>query len=203
MTGNSAAPSVSEWISGAKTGDDEAIRLLWERYAPHLRRLARRRLGGAPIAIADEEDVALSVFKSLCRGARAGRFGTVGNRQELWWLLLAITRKKAVSQLRREAAQKRGGLLWFRSRRADDQHGRIPIEELISSEPTPDLLVMIDEQRQRLLSLLHNDSLRRIAMWRIEGFSIVEIADRLKIAKRTVERKLHIIRESWARELGR
>src|SRR5262245_41905555 len=104
----SAPQSVSQWIAHLKEGNADAAQRLWERYAMRLVELARRRLKDAPKRVADEEDVAASVFHSLCRGAAAGRFENVKNRDDLWWLLLAITKQKSVDLVRRETAQKRG-----------------------------------------------------------------------------------------------
>src|SRR4051794_28659879 len=95
-----AAHSVSQWIAHLKEGKAEAARQLWERYALRLVEVARKRLGDAPKRLADEEDVAASVFHSVCRGAAAGRFQDINNRDELWWVLLAITKKKVVDHLR-------------------------------------------------------------------------------------------------------
>ena len=39
----------------------------------------------------DEEDVALSVFASLCRGAQCGNFKKLTDREDLWALLLVMT----------------------------------------------------------------------------------------------------------------
>jgi hypothetical protein len=38
--------SVSQWIAGAKAGDSEAVRRLWERYFGQLVTLARKKLAG-------------------------------------------------------------------------------------------------------------------------------------------------------------
>src|SRR5262245_60286337 len=100
--------SVSLWLSNLKKGQEIAAQRLWERYAMQLVALARRRLQGAPKRVADEDDIAASVFQSLCRGAAAGRLQNITNRDDLWWCLLAITRRKVVDYVRRETAQKRG-----------------------------------------------------------------------------------------------
>ena len=49
-------------------------------------------------------------------------------------------------------------------------------------------IVMLDEEHQRLLRLLRDDQLRCVAVWRIEGYSIDEIAAKLQIAPRSVAR---------------
>lgn len=196
--------SVSKWIADLKEGESDATQRLWERYAMQLVDLARRRLKDSPKRIADEEDLALSVFHSLCRGAAAGRFQNVRNRDDLWWLLLAITKQKVVDHIRRETAQKRGsGRIHSESGlndSSDDSHG-FALDRLVGEDPTPEFVVMLDEQHQRLLGLLRDDHLRRIAVSRIEGFTVPEIAADFRVTTRTIERKLQLIRNAWSKEL--
>ncbi|MFN8705174.1 MAG: ECF-type sigma factor, partial [Planctomyces sp.] len=73
-------PSITFWINQLKTGDVEAAQRLWELYFLRMVELARRKLEGVPKAVADEEDVALSAFRSFCSGARQGRFSQLVDR---------------------------------------------------------------------------------------------------------------------------
>jgi RNA polymerase sigma factor (sigma-70 family) len=184
----------------------DAAQNLWRRYATRLVSLARQRIRHAPKRVADEEDLAQSVFGSICRGAAAGRFKDVTNRDELWWLLIAITKQKAVDHIRRETAQKRrpaGSGRMSQTLEFDwDSGRRFAIEQLVDRQPTPEFLAMLDEQHHRLLGLLRDDNMRSVATRRIEGYSVPEIAAELNIAARTVERKLQLIRSKWARELS-
>jgi DNA-directed RNA polymerase specialized sigma24 family protein len=185
-------------------GNSDAAQRLWERYAMQLVELARRRLKDAPKRVADEDDIAASVFHSLCRGAAAGRFQNVKNRDDLWWLLLAITKQKVVDHVRRESAQKRGaGRVHLESGlngNPDDSRG-FALDHLVGDEPTPEFVVMLDEQHERLLGILRDDQLRQIAMFRIEGFTVPEIAEDFHVTTRTIERKLQLIRDAWSKEL--
>ena len=88
--------SISLWLSGLKRGEEEAARRVFERCFERLVQIAKSRLAGASRRVADEEDVALSVFHSLCRGAAAGRFERLRDRHELWQMLIAITQQKVV-----------------------------------------------------------------------------------------------------------
>jgi hypothetical protein len=93
--------SVTEWIGELRAGNrEEASRLLWERYFTRLAGLAQVRLRAAARGPADGEDVGLRVFKSLFRGVAAGRFPELGNRDDLWRLLVTITARKAHNQRR-------------------------------------------------------------------------------------------------------
>src|SRR6185503_15429884 len=121
----------------------------------------------------DEEDVALSVFRSIFRGAAEGRFDQISTRDELWWLLLTNTKRKVVDHIRREAAQKRRGQRDQRESKCADgvpASWQFSLDELVGSSPTPDFLAELEEQYARLLEMLRNDQLRKIAILRIEGY---------------------------------
>jgi hypothetical protein len=59
----SAGDSVVDWLDRLRNGDPAAAQPLRERYFV---RLARGRLSGLRRGADDEEDVALSAFKSFC-----------------------------------------------------------------------------------------------------------------------------------------
>lgn len=192
--------SVTAWFAGLRDGDAEAVRKLWERFSNSLIAAARNHLGRSPRQAADEEDVVISVFAALCRGAEAGRFRDIRNRDDLWWLLLALTHRKAVSQMRRETAEKRGGSAQRLSLDMEDSGGHFTIspEELMSDEPTPEYLATLRDEHARLLDALRNDVLKRIASLRLQGLTVREIGDELGLGLRSIERKLKLIRQTWA-----
>ncbi len=141
--------SVTAWIGNLKEGQDAASQKIWERYFAQLVRVAANRLGSAPRRIADEEDVAVSVFDSLCRGAAAGRFKQLQDRDDLWKLLTAIAGMKSVDQIRRQTAQKRGGTN-VRGESIVEGLGISRIggfDQFVHSEPTPEFLALMDDQQ--------------------------------------------------------
>ena len=54
---------------------------------------------------------------------------------------------------------------------------------------------------RRLLDSLQEPGLRQIALWKVEGYTNEEIADRLDCVPRTIERKMSRIRLLWKHEL--
>ena len=52
-----------------------------------------------------------------------------------------------------------------------------------------------------LLQALSEDSLREIAHLKMEGYTNGEIADKLAVTRRTVERKVERIRREWSQRL--
>lgn len=191
--------TVTEWIDQLKAGRSAAVQKLWESYFDRMVRLARHRLADAPRAAADEEDVALSAFDSFCRGAQAGRFPQLVDRHALWPLLVAITSHKLLDLRRREGRQKRGGQ-WNRVSAGDPNHAVGSLEELVSHEPTPQFACQMADEFRRLMESLRDETLRSIAVWRLEGETIEDISQRLNCVPRTVLRKLDRIRTIWSEE---
>ena len=191
--------TVTIWIEQLRLGNESAAQRLWELYFGRMVRLARTRLESARRGLADEEDVALSAFKSFCLGAQNGRFPQLMDRDSLWPLLVAITANKSVDLIRHENRQKRGG-----ARGPDGDAGQrgeaVEISELLSTEPTPELAGEFAELFERLMHRLDeadDPELKLIAVRRMQGESAAEIAADLGCVKRTVERKVTLIRRLW------
>jgi DNA-directed RNA polymerase specialized sigma24 family protein len=192
--------SVTMLIAELQAGDDSvAQREIWERYFRRIITLARMKLGDSPRASEDEEDIALSALGSLFRGFSDQRFPQLKDRDNLWCLLVTITARKAINQRKRQMAVKRGG-----------SEVKLPIDagdsgllhRLIETEIRPDDLVAIQEECQRLMEVLGDDTLRQIARWKLEGWTNAEVATELGIGKRTIERKLELIRSIWSQDIA-
>ena len=70
----------------------------------------------------------------------------------------------------------------------------------IRASRRPDEAVAFNEEAQQQLAVL-DPTLRQIVLWKLEGYTNAEIAakNKLNCAERTIERKLHRIRELWTR----
>ena len=190
--------SVTRWVGELKAGDPEAVRRLWDRYFADLVRLARSKLRDAPRAAADEEDAALSAFESLCRGAEHGRFPRLDDRADLWRVLVMITARKAADLVQLERRLKRGG---GQVRTEADlamaalEAGGVAIAP--AHDPSPEMAAMMAEECRRLLEILPDESLRQVALLKLEGYTDGETAVRLGCGLSTVERRLRTIRTVW------
>lgn len=197
--------SVTRLLPGVQAGDEQAIEELWKRYFHRLVALGRDRLGRRLRRFADGEDVALSAFASFCQRAREAGFPNVKDRDDLWKLLAVITLRKAFDLASSQLTQKRGaGLLVGESalERAAAAGQPAGLDAFLSREPTPEFLAETLEQCERLLAALSHPTLRKVAIWKLEGYSNEEIALELACSTRTVERKLWVIRETWTNEVG-
>jgi DNA-directed RNA polymerase specialized sigma24 family protein len=195
--------SVTRWIADLKAGELAAAQPLWERYFSRVVDLARQRLRSVrqKDAGSDEEDAALSAFDSLCAGLARGRYPQLADRDDLWRLLVVITTRKVQAQVRRHLRRKRGaGQVRLASELAgaacDDENDLLA--QTVGSEPTPEFAVMVADEYRRLLERLDDDTLRKVAVLRMEGHTTEEVACQLGCARRTVARQLALIRRILA-----
>jgi DNA-directed RNA polymerase specialized sigma24 family protein len=198
--------SVSVWIQQVQEGMmNMPVEKLWKRYFHRLVILARTKLGSLPRRAADEEDVALSAFHSFCAGAAEGRFPALGDRNNLWRLLVTITARKCYQLNLSNSRLKRGGnavLDEAALKRKDGGDGSgLGIEAFIATEPTPEFAAQAAEEYRRLLDVLEDDRSRQIAEWKMEGFTQKEIAEKLDTSERTVEREIKAIKGLWERHM--
>jgi hypothetical protein len=175
--------SVTDWIKALRDGDhfDEAAQRLWERYFAQLVLLARTRLRSAPRGPADEEDAALSAFDSLCRGVAADRFVNLDGREELWRLLVTMTVRKATNQYQRERYLKRGGGRVISEAALVGVESNEPagLDQFVGREPTPEFAALMADECRRLFDILRDDTLRQVALLKMEGYGNDQIAAQL------------------------
>jgi DNA-directed RNA polymerase specialized sigma24 family protein len=188
------ADAVTCWIGGLKAQSPDAQARIFERYFGSAVRLAGRRLGAARRREQDEEDVAVSAMRSFFAGVAADRFDRLAGRDDLWSLIAVITSRKAIRQMRRLLSLTRGG---GRERGesvfAADGAGLAGTSDRGDDEAEADAR----DLGRWLIEHLPEPMLRRVALMRLEGLSIDEIAAALDVVPRTVERKLARIREIW------
>jgi DNA-directed RNA polymerase specialized sigma24 family protein len=197
-----AQGSVTRLIIDLRSDDprvrEVAARLVWGRYFQELLTLARNNLSARIRSREDEEDVLQSMYKSFCLRQRRGDFD-LANRDQLWNLLVQITLCKARNTATRHLQGKRDVRQEVKraaSRR--DEHSNATILDQIDSDgPTPAEAALMNEALERRFQALKDPDLRRIALWKLEGYTNPEIAAQLQCTVRTVERKLERIRAYW------
>ena len=148
----------------------------------------------------DEEDVALSAFYSLCKGVQNGNFPKLEDRDNLWSLLVVITARKAIRNIRVATAQKRGsgrvlGESALNANLPPDED--VGFDQIIGNEPTEEFAQRVSEECEHLLSLLPDAEMRKLALLKMEGCSNAQVARELGYGVRTVERRLGLLRRIW------
>ncbi|TWT83899.1 RNA polymerase sigma factor [Planctomycetes bacterium CA13] len=191
-------------IERVRDGDDEAIATLWRDYYQSLVKLAAKRMPMNLRRAADEEDIAISAFESFIAGVRRDQFPDLNAPENLWGLLITLTSRKVNAHLRHHTRQKRGGgnirgeSVFVDSNQNEGDLGRgRGIGSIAGEEASPDLRAELAEACETLLDQLPDDQLKQIALMRMDGFLVDEIADRLELSKRAVERRLQLIRRLW------
>jgi DNA-directed RNA polymerase specialized sigma24 family protein len=204
--------SITVWIGDLKEGGDTAAQKLWEHYCERLAWKARRYLQGKLPAggISDEDDVANIVYQTFCRRLRLGQFSRIDNRDDLWRLLVVITKRKASHVVRYETQQVRDVRRVVRDgdmKIADGEAGgldqvaggRLPRGGVwVEQEPSAEEAAEVAEQCCRRLELLGDKVLQEVALARLDGYTDAEIATRFNRTRRWVQRRLEVIRGIWS-----
>jgi RNA polymerase sigma factor (sigma-70 family) len=183
--------SVSRWIERLKDADPRAAQVLWERFVERMLAVARQRMQTSR-RVADEEDVVITAFERFLHGVQNGRFPRLNDRDDLWAVLLTLTSRHAARQIRDQNRDKRGG-----GEVRGDSALHSGANGLVDEAPTPAEAMEIQENFAVLLDSLDDDSLRQIALARLEGYSNSEIARQIGRSEVTVERRLRLIRAIW------
>jgi DNA-directed RNA polymerase specialized sigma24 family protein len=145
--------------------------------------------------------VALSAFDSFCRNAEQGRFPQLMDRDGLWRLLVVLTARKAAHQRRDEGRLKRGGGVMTHGQTAAESEEESMLDQVLSREPTPEFAAQAAEECQRLLRVLDDRQLEALALARLEGYTVEEIAVQFGYAQRSIKRKLQLVRDVWEKEV--
>ena len=192
-------PNVSHWIDLVKAGNSIAANQIWQHYFDRLVRAVRAKLYGQNRAISDEEDIALSVFDSFYQAAENGRFPNLSDRDDLWRLLLRMAARKVVDKRRHDQRQRRGGQMQPQS--LDRINDEDSVFEAIGVEPSPEMVLMMQESIEEFFSHLGVGHLQELAVAKLEGYSNAELAQRFGCSERTIERRMHLIREKCQQEM--
>ena len=184
------------WMNRLANGDGAAAEQLWREYYERLVCFARAKWGAFPRRVADEEDIALSAIQSFCERVKERRFPKLHDRNNLWNLLTTITARKLLNLKRDANRKKRGG----GSQVSTSYPEQAKLEQILGNETSPEFVVEMREELERLLSRLESEALKEIALLKLSGHTNAEIAEKLDCSMRRVERKLQLVRKLWNRE---
>ena len=69
--------------------------------------------------------------------------------------------------------------------------------DVVGREPTPEFAALFGEEVERRLNQLDDDTLKAVALAKMEDLPNTEIAQRLGLTDRTIRRKLKVIATIW------
>lgn len=193
------------WFRDLEAGDSAAAHQLWNTLSQRVERFAAKHLSPNERKVANEEDITLSVFKSVMLRAERGEFQQVQNYSELWGLLLTITKRKVLNHLRNHRRQKRGGgrVLGegdLQPGDSDSSSQNFGLANVPDAVPDPQLEVLTMESIDGLLKSLADPELQQIVALKFAGHSNEQIGKEIKRSLATVERKLKMIRTIWSQQ---
>ena len=158
-------------------------------FRDRLRRLADALLDGRVRGRLDPDDVVQSVFKSFYRRQASDPF-PVADRFELWRLLATIARRKCL----RAAARHLGPTADARRDAPPASADSAPAWPADPTVAPPEAEAVMADLWRRLRTEL-DDAHWAVCELRFEGHELAEIAERLRVSSRTVERRLGRVRE--------
>jgi RNA polymerase sigma-70 factor (ECF subfamily) len=163
-----------------QSGEDDAATALYSRYAARLMQLANRSTGDDLSTRVDAEDIVQSVFRTFFRRVSDGHY-MIPEGEELWKLLLVIALNKVRMIAIHHRAAKRN-VSQTRSMGEREIEQRTDATEVLRMT-IDDVLVKLPESHQEVVHA------------RIDGYEIAEIASRVSLSRRSVERILQSFRK--------
>jgi len=187
--------SVSFWIGQIRDGESVATEKIWRRYFQSLADFASFRMKEFTSPVADGEEIAVSAFNDVFQGLQRGRFPNLMNRDDFWKLLICITRRRIADHVEFHLRPKRD----IRRNESFDK-GKVDAQRNLNFDriaDNPAWQAEFADTCQMLFSALDNHQLREIACLILDGFKQDEIAAKLRVVPRTIERKVALIRSIW------
>lgn len=176
----------TELVKRLLEGHPDAEAQVFQYYARRLAHLAEQHLSQKVKSREDGEDVVQSVFRTFFRRSSQGDF-QIDNSNQLWALLVKMTLRKARTKARHHSAERRD----VRAETVDED-GEVLMT--MAQGPNPEegaCLADLIEETLRGLPPLFGEVLQL----RLEGWSVVDIAGKMQVARQTIYRILKVLQE--------
>jgi RNA polymerase sigma-70 factor (ECF subfamily) len=178
-----------ELIAEFQAGSESAAQTLFDRYCERLMRLAKRRIGQRMTSRVDPEDVVQSAYRTFFTRVKNDEF-SFHEQDDLFKLLVRLTVNKALRQIAYHRAAKRNPEL----EALQSSNPQEFLQQISSENATPDVEVaLLDEFEQFKGQLQPLD--RDVLQLKLQGYSTVEIAEKLGSYDRKIRRVLERIQE--------
>jgi RNA polymerase sigma factor (sigma-70 family) len=169
-------------MEGVRQGSDEAVRELLEEYGPYVVQAVRRKLNRPMRAKVDSVDFTQAVWASFF--ANRSQIERLDKPEALIAFLVQVAKNKVIDEFRRLFHTQKHDLNRERSMQgsAEYEAGR-----LAARTPTPSQIAATNELRDKLLDG-QPPHYRQILQYRQLGMTQEEIAQRMKLNVRTIQR---------------
>ncbi len=170
----------------------ENFGILWNFYFPKLIRRLELQFPGNPAIHNDAEDLSAEALEQLAKLATSEQRVAFVDRDGLWRFLSLVVYRNALQTLRRKQSDPLGERRLL-GQRDVNQTLRFLNENLFDRSPNHEEAIQFADQFDWILDSL-GEPLSSIALLTLEGRNQREIANRLDLTKRIVERKIELIR---------
>lgn len=181
-------------IARVKDGDEDAIRLLIDRYGPEVQIMVRRRLPSRLRSRFDTVDFTQDVWSSVIADCR-DREQTFDEPKHLLGFLAGVVHNKVTEKYRRLTCTRKydiGREEPLYVRKGDRE---VPVD-VAASDPTPSEEAQASDRLDQLVAGRSPMEIR-IVQLRREGLTFEEIAARLELHERAVRRVIESLRARW------
>jgi RNA polymerase sigma-70 factor (ECF subfamily) len=176
-------------IAEFKAGSESAARELFDRYCERLMHLAKRRIGQRMTSRVDPEDIIQSTFRTFFNRLRNDEF-SFHEEDDLFKLLVRLTVRKTLRQITFHRAGKRNPEL--EAVQASDAQDLL--QQICADEPPPEVAVALVEEFEKFMGQLAPLD-REVLQLKLQGYSTVEIAEKLGSYDRKIRRILKRIED--------
>lgn len=179
--------------------DPAFVEQLWDAFYPRMKLAVLSRVRSIQRPVADESGIALSAFHSFIQHARNGKFPNLVDQDEMWRLVKRIAIRKTSDVRKNLLAQKRGGgAIVVGQSDFSDESGQLQGIDL-ASDPhgDPSESAEVADLLNTMLQRLPDDKHRDVILLKLQGASVVTIAECLGTTTRTIQRILKKIEQSW------
>ncbi len=169
-------------VNEFQDGSESAAKELFDKHCERLLRLAKRRIGQRMSSRFDPEDVVQSAFRTFFTRVKNDEF-VFANEDDTFKLLVRLTVRKTLRRIQYHRAEKRNPEV-EQGHQAD---GSEIFAHVASTEPTAEVEVALLDEFEKFVGQLPTLD-RQVLEFKVQGFSTVEIAERLGTYDRKVRR---------------
>lgn len=198
-TNSDSGTDFNQWFAAVCDGDSASTTRLWEDYFERIGRSISGRLTSQGRRYEDHEDVANSVLRTFFRRASLGQFKELGDRDQLWKLLLTIAIRKANDYRKRSMAERRGGKANVLGQNMGDDNDHVAAIDLVAGNDgqMPDAEVRAHELFESVMQRMPDDKTRDVVLLHLQGAEKSQIAEMQQCSIRTVERRMQNAIAIW------
>jgi len=176
-------------VNEFQDGSESAAKALFDKHCEKLLRLAKRRIGQRMSSRFDPEDVVQSAFRTFFTRVKNDEFA-FEQEDDLFKLLVRLTVRKTLRRIQYHRADKRNP----EAEMGHQSDGSEVFSKVASEEPTAEVEVALLDEFERFVGQLPQLD-RQVLELKVQGYSTVEIADRLGTYDRKVRRIIERLEE--------